>query len=400
MAHRILHIIDDSSAHDALTALAALAVDGAHRVLCLGHRDVSRRYLDCGGDARSITTARSLGWADPTGWLAVRRAARDFSATHLHAWGAGSAVAAATVTQSLPRVCTLGIAPTRAQGRILRTLESRQTWAFVATSSTVARAIAGQALGGAKQERLGRIRPGISMAQPHEALGPRELREALGIAPDEGPVLLAGGEGRGTRLDFSLWVAAILVELFPKMRMIVRLGNDPHANARAQRFANDMLRHDINIFVDHDWPWASLCRAADMMIVASDGPISVRSILHAMAAGTPVIGTANEDISELIEHGHTGLLAYAPKRDEIRGEPTPPGRLPRTICSRIEEFMGDSTLRWPLTDRARADVYAHFRPAQMRTQYATLYASILADPKLEKGLQLPPEEVTAADRIN
>src|SRR5262249_4830512 len=110
----------------------------------------------------------------------------------------------------------------------------------------------------------------------------------------------------------------------------------------------------------YEMHWSTLAQVADMCLVTPDGPIETHSILWAMAAGTPVIGTPVESVAELVAQGHNGLLAK-----ELR---------PRAIAARMEEYMGDSTLKWPLTDRARAELYEHFKMTEMVAGFEGLYA--------------------------
>jgi len=207
--------------------------------------------------------------------------------------------------------------------------------------------------------------------------GPGAIRKALGIKAEDGPLLLLGGEGEHSRHDFGLWVAAIIEQLFPHTRAIVR---EPARgiDQGLERLISSMPNENMLIVAPHEIPWRTLAHAADICLITADGPIETGSILQAMAAGLPVIGTPVECVSELIEHGHSGLLAK-----EIK---------PRSIASRVEEFMADSTLRWPLTDRARADVYGQFRVQTMVDRYEALYRHMTVDPLMKEAIRLPEDE--------
>jgi glycosyltransferase involved in cell wall biosynthesis len=185
------------------------------------------------------------------------------------------------------------------------------------------------------------------------------VKEALGIKGDEGPVILLGGEGHHARHDYGLWAAAILRQIFPLTRVVVR--DDPRGqlDAGLDRLQKALPEEGMLSVAPAEMTWPELLRAADIFLVTPDGPMQTGTILQAMAAGVPVIGTPVECVTELIAQGHTGLLAKAVK--------------PRMIAARLEEFMNDGTMKWPLIDKARAEVYAQYRPSVMLEGYAALY---------------------------
>jgi glycosyltransferase involved in cell wall biosynthesis len=237
-----------------------------------------------------------------------------------------------------------------------------------------------------------RIRPGVSIAEDAAAPSRAELRKQLSIPDDHGPVILIGGDPiPGARQNHAAWVVGIISQLYRNTRCILRLDDTHHGNY-LRDFAQTMAPggRDNNfeppIFVEPDeFSWQSLARASDIFLLTPDAPIPVYSLMAAMAASLPVIATATSEVSELVEHGRSALLA-------------PPGNI-KQITARVEEFMSDSRLRWPLTDAARTDIFAHFKPRYMTQCFAALYAQSLADPKLKNPIELPAPELTAADRF-
>jgi hypothetical protein len=283
------------------------------------------------------------------------------------------------------RIATVTCAPLESDMKLLRAAQARAPFAWVASSSSVQRQLATRGL-----HNPLRIRPGVSIAQNENALSPQQIRKQLQIPADHGPVILIGGDPtRAARQDHALHAVGIIIQLYPKTRAIIRLREDDRSDF-LRYFSTNMARGhddcDITVAVEEDeFTWHDLARAADIFLITPNAPIDVGSIFAAMSAGTPIIGTATSEVSELVEHNRSGLLA-APNK-------------PKQIAARLDEFMSDSRLRWPLTDAARTDLYAHFKPRYMVECFAALYAQALADPALKNPIELPPPELTAADRF-
>jgi hypothetical protein len=369
---RILHLLDSSTPGDSLDMLAHLVAApqpaAEYRVMAMGHRSTGV-FAEFAGLARdSLVWAPSLGWADPAGWRAVRRLVARFEPTHIHAWGLAAVVAVAASGSSAKRLATFTTAPSRTVIRGLRIVEKRESkspWTWVAASSSIRRILVE---GGVRPERVIRIRPGVGFGGGGDIRGvsgkapiadSQALKEELGIEAADGPILLLGGEGKSARHDFGLWAAAILQQMFPRTRAIVREDPRGAADPGLDRFSDSLPEARTIVAAPPEMHWRQLATIADILLITPDHATATGSILYAMAAGVPVIGTPVECVGELIEHGHNGLLAKTVK--------------PRAIAARLEEFMNDSTLKRPLTDRARANLYAHFEPSAMVETFARVY---------------------------
>lgn len=389
---RAIHLIDTGTSGDALEMLAALLGRSRgveHRVLVMGHRDAGARAVRAGVPEKIIGHIHTMGWADPAGWRGLGKAIKAWEPTHVHAWGIRGVVAASAQTRySGPRIATFAVAPTQGQMRLLRAAANRAAWTWVGNSTCVVQSLV---TGGLAAESVLRIRPGIALATG-AAVSPLAVRRELGIEPDAGPVILLGGEPEaGVRMEQGFWAAGIVRELYPRIRVIARLGDDRFSQ-RGRAFMETlpgMKDQPWAIEAPLEMPWPTLVRAADLMVVAAAGPMATGSILWAMAAGVPVLATATPEVGELVEHGYNGMLSAIGKRT--------PGATPRNIAARIEAFMSDSTLRWPLVDKARADVYAHFKTGFMVECFRAVYQQTLADPRA--AVELPQPDLTAADRL-
>ena len=371
-----------------LAALLARSTGVSHHVLVLGHCAVRQQAVAAGIGAERITCGHTMGWADPSGWRAVRQAVERWKPSIIHVWSGGlRGAVAATVLSSYhgARLLTVASPLSAGQMRLLRIVTQRAEWVVAAVSSSLER---GLLAGGLAPGRMVRIRPGIALAQAAgEAKTP--LRKRLGIRESEGPVILVGGPAvPAARQDHALWAAGILGQLYPQTKVILPTPVDKGEAAkldRAREFAGVLQDRSMVVYAPPEMRWATLVQAADIFLITPEAPIATGSILWAQAAGVPVLGTAVECVSELVEHAETGLLAL-------------PGQ-PRMMASRLEEFMSDSTLRWPLTDKARASLYGHFQIPHMLESFRSVYQQMLADPSLGQAITVPPAPETAADRF-
>jgi glycosyltransferase involved in cell wall biosynthesis len=193
-----------------------------------------------------------------------------------------------------------------------------------------------------------------------------DLKTDLDIQPSDGPILLLGGEGRSARHDFGLWAAAILQQMFPNTRVIVR--EDPRGtpNPGLDRFLNALPAERTIVVAPPELTWRQLVSIADVLVVTPDSATAIGSILEAMAQKVPVIGTPIECVTELIENGRTGLLARTVT--------------PRAIAARLEEFTNDLTLKERLSAEAYERVVSQFSIARMVEEYSRVYAGDARSP--------------------
>ena len=92
------------------------------------------------------------------------------------------------------------------------------------------------------------------------------------------------------------------------------------------------------------------------------------SLLEAMSAEVPVVGTSVDGNPELFEHGVTGLLC--PPRD------------PGALAARIVDVLGDHSLARACAMAAKAKVVAGYGLERTAAAYMGLYEDLLA----RKGL--------------
>src|ERR1043166_3616330 len=104
MQPKILHLLDKTTPSDVLDILALLRAKnpGRHVLAALGHHSTAHLAALAGIPRTAITFLPSAGWADPTGWRALKKLLKKEQVTHLHAWGVPAAVAIAATKKKFP----------------------------------------------------------------------------------------------------------------------------------------------------------------------------------------------------------------------------------------------------------------------------------------------------------
>jgi hypothetical protein len=368
MPPSILHVIDPTTPPlglhmlQTLTDSTRLGVDWPPpRILVLGPSSIHQRQHYRAIWADRLEFKHSAGWWDPTGWRQVRHAVEQYRPEIVQVWGTWGAAAVSTFNVgSVRRILTLAVQPPAPALRLLRIATRRGEWTITSASDTLTRALATAGLPG---ERIVTILPGIDLAAARGA-NVGALRHSLGISADAGPIVFAAPmDDAAARIDHTLWASAIMQQMFPRIRVIVPL-TDRAPRPEMKAFAESLDSPDLSqiaCFAPPEMSFGTLAQAADMAVFNADAPASVEPLLWAMAAGIPVVATATPEVGELIQHGRNGLLAK-------------PGK-PRLIAGRMEELMADSTLRWPLADAARREIYERFSVSSMLAGFAKVTES-------------------------
>jgi hypothetical protein len=381
MAFRIIHVVDSTTSADAAEVLALLLESqrgwggAAQRpeVVGLGHRSTGAVLAGAGipvegGNGRPrVRWCSSLGWADPTSWRALGRLIDPAQPTLLHAWGIPAAFACAMAGRSAARIVTLTDLPRGVTRRMLAIID-QASWR--ASRGPRGRPVQWVGLHQHVVERL--LTVGIdparatsiplAVAPAHApAIERRAVREELGLLPQDGPVfLLAGDASRHSRHDYGLWAGGIVQQIFPRVRVIVREDLRRRRNHGLERLLDNLGDPHLPVLAPAEMAWESLLAAADALLVTADGPIPMGAVLHAMAAGVPVVGTPVPIVREVIEDRRTGLIAASLK--------------PRDLAARIEELFSDDVLRRQLIAAAREETLSRRSPVGMVDAFRNLYA--------------------------
>jgi glycosyltransferase involved in cell wall biosynthesis len=136
----------------------------------------------------------------------------------------------------------------------------------------------------------------------------------------------------------------------------VRAAANNSAAAERLEFPGEIARVDV----------VELCRRAAVFVLPSTSEGMPASLMEAMALGVPVIGTAVNGISDLIEHEKTGLLV--PPCD------------PSALAAALERLLEDRELGARLAAAARRRIEERHSLEAMITAKEALYQAALAGP--------------------
>lgn len=158
--------------------------------------------------------------------------------------------------------------------------------------------------------------------------------------------------------DTTLAAARALASSHPQLQFLI-LGDGPRRAELAQRAAAlpnvSLLGHQSQI--------GNYIAALDLFLFPSLSEGLGSSILEAMQAGVPVIGSNAGGIPDLIEHGSSGILV-------------PAGDGP-ALAAAIARLAEDPQRRQQLVASAR-QALAQFSPTTMTERYLALYHQLLA----------------------
>ncbi|NQV28861.1 MAG: glycosyltransferase [Rhodopirellula sp.] len=141
------------------------------------------------------------------------------------------------------------------------------------------------------------------------------------------------------------------------------LVGDGEERSQLERFVTERsLGHAITFLgARNDIPQLLSCADAFLLSSISEGiPLT---LIEAMGAGVPIVSTDVGGISEVIEHGTSGLLA--PARDD------------ELLAAHLRLLWQDSECRTQLADRGCQRAVERFSLDQMHQQYVNVYEQLL-----------------------
>lgn len=154
-------------------------------------------------------------------------------------------------------------------------------------------------------------------------------RAQLGLAPDSSIVLFAAnGARRNIFKDYATVEAAIrcIAQRSPAVKITLLVLGD---EAPEEAFGSARV---VTVPFERDQKRVALFyQAADVYVHAAKAEVCPKTIIEALACGTPVVATAVGGISEQIEDGRTGYLV--PPRDA------------EAMATRVETLLSDNDLR-------------------------------------------------------
>jgi len=156
------------------------------------------------------------------------------------------------------------------------------------------------------KERL-TLLPGIGVdidgfqLRSREAAEPSSLKAALGLPPDAVQILIAAEFTPNKRHLDAIRALKKLEPNQPNVHLL--FAGEGKTKARAQELVDSLQLADKVHFLGHRQDMPALLKASSALMLLSEREGLPRSILEAMAVGTPVIGTRIRGISDLLADG-------------------------------------------------------------------------------------------------
>ena len=144
-----------------------------------------------------------------------------------------------------------------------------------------------------------------------------ELRQGLGILPDEHVLLSIGRVAKEKSMDVAIRQMPKILEAVPNVKMLV-VGDGP-ARADLQQLAKSLGVGEKVVFAGAR-PWSEIGKYYQLgSIFVSSSVTETQGLTYAeaIAARLPVIAKFDQSIAQLIRHGETGLTFN--QDDELAG---------------------------------------------------------------------------------
>lgn len=154
----------------------------------------------------------------------------------------------------------------------------------------------------------------IPKALPDKETCRKELAEKLSLDPVARFIGFAGRVSKDKGVDILVKAFALVASQYPDMHLVIAgKGNDDYLRQIKQTARKKQIDDRVHFtgFYNDVWPFY---RALDLKVLPSRNPKGVpfegvpQSLLEAMAAQVPVIGSDSGGITDIIRHNETGLL--------------------------------------------------------------------------------------------
>lgn len=332
---------------------------------------VAQRGGACAERARAkglpVLPLRMRGEADPFAILALRSLLLEARATIVHAHTSHAhtlgAIAAALLGSRRPRVLVARRVDFSIFRRSFFGLNRIKYVHGVDRYATVSRAIKDVLLrDGLRDERISVVHSGIDLGRIDQAPSEREKVRAELQVP-EGDWLVANVAHMADHKG-QVYLVDAVPRILSKMRNVTfaivgdgELRGSLEARARelgvAGRIRFPGFREDV----------PRILKALDVFVMPSHMEGLGTSVLDAMAAGAPVVGTEAGGMTEMLEHGRNGLVC--PIRDA--------GAIARAVL----ELLGDRERAKALAAQARRDVVERFSKEAMVAKTVAVYEDLV-----------------------
>lgn len=256
------------------------------------------------------------------------------------------------------------IAPDKVRQYLLRGLD-----ALVAVCDSVARVLVEA---GVPANRVATVRSGVPLPPMPTESARRGLRESLGIAADDPTIGIVAHILPHKGFDDLVQALPLIVRRIPRVRCLV-VGEAPR-----KKYLDHLLDLAKRLSVGDRLVWAGtqedvprFLAAMDLFVLPSHTEGLPLTILEAMAAGRPVVGTAVGGIPEAVRHGETGFVV--PPRD------------PRRLAEAVIDVLANPALAKSMGEAGRASVRGSFTLQAEARQTCAQYCRVLG-----ARCELPP----------
>jgi glycosyltransferase involved in cell wall biosynthesis len=220
---------------------------------------------------------------------------------------------------------------------------------------------------GYRSDRVHAVLNAIDPSRWDPSLDPAPGRASLGV-PDDAPLIVSAARLFRWKGHFELLSALALVKRkHPNVRLAI-VGSDYPADSGTTRMlkehASKLGIGENVIFTGQRSDIAALLAACDVFSLPSfEEPFGL-VFAEAMAMKRPVVALSNGGTQEVVEHGKCGLLSS-------------PGDID-ALAANLLRLLDDPALRTQFGEQGRSRVEQHFTPQRMASDFAALYARMLA----------------------
>jgi glycosyltransferase involved in cell wall biosynthesis len=218
-------------------------------------------------------------------------------------------------------------------------------------------------------ERILRVSPAVDLDRFDPGRVRRDMRESLGVKPNEVLVGIVARMQRHRRFQVLLEAMASVKRQDPSIRLMI-LGRGTYQDSVAKEPARRLGLTDNVTFPGYRTEdYVDYVGAMDIkvfLVPGSDG--TCRAVREAMALGKPVIAAKRGMLPELVEHGVSGLVV-----DDT------PEALARAI---LELAKRPVVLRRQMGEIARKKANKEFDPVRQARQVGTFYEAVLRSGRL------------------
>lgn len=204
--------------------------------------------------------------------------------------------------------------------------------------------------------------PGLCQDPTLPSNGRLAMRKEMGVAPND--LVIIQVARLDALKDHTTAIGALAhVVRFRSDARLVLVGEGPELASIQQLVRERGLAPNVRFMgLRRDVP--RLMHAADLLLLTSKSEGIPLTVIEAMAAGLPVVSTNVGGVGEIIEHGHTGLLA-------------PVGHAEK-LATNILDLLGDPERGARMASLGKQRASTVFSETRMHSEYLSLYNEMLS----------------------